>query len=231
MAAPTPVSALVHSSTLVTAGVYLLIRFGGILDDNGTFILLFLSSITMFISGLVANFEYDLKKIIALSTLSQLGVMMFSISLGLHTLAFFHLITHALFKALLFLCAGTIIHGVGGSQDIRTYGGLIKNFPLIGVCMNYANLSLCGIPFLSGFYSKDLIIEMASQGITNQFIIVVLFVSVGLTVSYSLRLVYYTFISFRNGLPHSFLCDSDYLLLVPIINLTIVSLFSGAVLR
>lgn len=127
-------------------------------------LLLLLSTVTMFLSGLVANFEYDIKKIIALSTLSQLGVMMFSISLGLYGLAFFHLVIHALFKALLFLCAGVLIHGVGGSQDIRMCGGLARSFPLIGVCMNLANLSLCGLPFLSGFYSKDLIIEIAAQG-------------------------------------------------------------------
>ena len=126
--------------------------------------LIFLSTVTIFLSGLVANFEYDIKKIIALSTLSQLGVIIFSISLGLYSLAFFHLVIHALFKALLFLCAGVLIHGVGGSQDIRICGGLAQSFPLIGVCINLANLSLCGLPFLSGFYSKDLIIEMAAQG-------------------------------------------------------------------
>jgi len=164
MAAPTPVSALVHSSTLVTAGVYLLIRFSECITLTSRALLMFLSTVTIFLSGLVANFEYDMKKIIALSTLSQLGVMMFSISLGLYGLAFFHLVIHALFKALLFLCAGVLIHGVGGSQDIRLCGGLARTFPLIGVCINLANLSLCGLPFLSGFYSKDLIIEMAAQG-------------------------------------------------------------------
>lgn len=125
---------------------------------------MFLSTLTIFMSGLVANFEYDLKKIVALSTLSQLGVMIFSISLGMYDLAFFHLITHALFKAILFLCAGVLIHGVGGSQDVRFTGGLIKSFPLVGVCINLANLSLCGLPFISGFYSKDIIVEMAAQG-------------------------------------------------------------------
>jgi len=164
MAAPTPVSALVHSSTLVTAGVYLLIRFSGGLDLRRRILLMFLSTLTIFMSGLVANFEYDLKKIVALSTLSQLGVIIFSISLGIYDLAFFHLITHALFKAILFLCAGVLIHGVGGSQDVRFTGGLIKSFPLVGVCINLANLSLCGLPFISGFYSKDIIVEMAAQG-------------------------------------------------------------------
>lgn len=165
MAAPTPVSALVHSSTLVTAGVYLLIRFSFFISLETKSILIFLSVLTIFISGLVAIYEYDLKKIIALSTLRQLGVIIFSISLGLYTVAFFHLIIHALFKAMLFLCAGVLIHGVGGSQDIRMYGGQIKNFPLVGVCLNLANLSLCGVPFLSGFYSKDMVVEMAAQGL------------------------------------------------------------------
>jgi len=165
MAAPTPVSALVHSSTLVTAGVYLLIRFGSFTVGFISIFLFFVSVLTMFISGLVAVYEYDLKKVIALSTLSQLGVIMFSISLGLYTVAFFHLIIHALFKAILFLCAGAIIHGVGGSQDIRYYGGQIYSYPVIASCLNIANLSLCGIPFISGFYSKDLIVELAAQGI------------------------------------------------------------------
>nr|YP_010230031.1 NADH dehydrogenase subunit 5 [Diaphanosoma excisum]QST19913.1 NADH dehydrogenase subunit 5 [Diaphanosoma excisum] len=230
MAAPTPVSALVHSSTLVTAGVYLLIRFSGTLSFTDKSFLLFVATMTMFMSGLVANFEFDLKKIIALSTLSQLGMMMFSIALGLYELAFFHLVIHALFKALLFLCAGAAIHGVGGSQDIRVYGSLVKNFPLIGVCLNYANLSLCGFPFLAGFYSKDIIIEMAAQGFTNQMILVILFISVGLTVGYSVRLTYYTFVDFPNGGPSSFVCDQDYLMTYPILNLTIFSIISGAAL-
>lgn len=230
IAAPTPVSALVHSSTLVTAGVYLLVRFSNTLILNDNSFLLFVATITIFISGLVANFEYDLKKIIALSTLSQLGIIMFSIALGLYELAFFHLVIHALFKALLFLCAGAAIHNVGGSQDIRVYGSLSINFPLIGVCLNYANLSLCGFPFLAGFYSKDLIIEIAAQGFTNQVILSLLFISVGLTVGYRLRLTYYTFVDYSNGGPLVYACDSDLLMYVPIMNLTLFSVVSGAAL-
>ena len=231
MAAPTPVSALVHSSTLVTAGVYLLIRFSDTLELRSKTFLLGVSTITIFMSGLVANFEYDLKKIIALSTLSQLGIIMFAIAIGIYELAFFHLVIHALFKALLFLCAGTAIHRIGGSQDIRVYGGLRKNFPIIGVCLNYANLSLCGMPFLAGFYSKDLIIEIAAQRTINQFILIVIFISVGLTVRYSLRLTVYTFVDFPNGNASRFICDQDRIIRTPIINLTLFSLLSGAGLR
>ena len=230
MAAPTPVSALVHSSTLVTAGVYLLIRFSECITLTSRALLMFLSTVTIFLSGLVANFEHDMKKIIALSTLSQLGVMMFSISLGLYGLAFFHLVIHALFKALLFLCAGVLIHGVGGSQDIRLCGGLARTFPLIGVCINLANLSLCGLPFLSGFYSKDLIIEMAAQGAWNQLVILILFIAVGLTVTYTFRLVYLSFVGWTNGLASTFFCDTDLVILGPIVNLTIVALLSGPTL-
>ena len=230
IAAPTPVSALVHSSTLVTAGVYLLIRFSEFSRTNRNFILLVISSLTMFISGLVAFFEYDLKKIIALSTLSQLGVIIFAISINLPQLAFFHLITHALFKALLFLCAGVIIHGNQNSQDIRSYGSLVLNFPVVGRCLNLANLSLCGLPFLSGFYSKDLIVELAAQSYWNQFIICIIFRALGLTVAYSVRLVYFTFISSSNLNATSSLCDTDKTLFFPIINLTFLALLSGATL-
>lgn len=229
IAAPTPVSALVHSSTLVTAGVYLLIRFSFLLE-SWSFILLFVSTLTIFISGIVAIFEYDLKKIIALSTLSQLGVMIFSISLGIYNVAFFHLVTHALFKALLFLSAGVLIHGIGGSQDIRHFGNLSKSFPLVGVCLNLANLSLCGIPFISGFYSKDLIVELACQNSWNIFIMIIIIISLGLTVSYSARLVFYSFVNAGGG---SFLlmCDKDYTMLIPITSLSMVSLVSGPVLN
>lgn len=230
MAAPTPVSALVHSSTLVTAGVYLLIRFSEFSRSNINFLLLIISSLTIFISGLVAFFEYDLKKIIALSTLSQLGVIMFAISINLPELAFFHLVTHALFKALLFLCAGVIIHGNQNSQDIRSYGRLILNFPVIGSCLNLANLSLCGLPFLSGFYSKDIIVELAAQNTWNQFIILIIFSALGLTVAYSARLVYFTFISSANNSPTLSLCDIDQTLFIPIVNLTFIALLSGATL-
>ena len=162
MAAPTPVSALVHSSTLVTAGVYLLIRFrprlGGRVAEGG---LLVLARLTIFMAGLGANFETDLKKIIALSTLSQLGVIITILSLGWAELAFFHLLAHALFKALLFIRAGSIIHSVGDYQDIRVIGRLVSYMPLRVIMINLANLALCGTPFLAGFYSKDLILEVA----------------------------------------------------------------------
>nr|QNV11552.1 NADH dehydrogenase subunit 5 [Dynatosoma fuscicorne] len=171
MAAPTPVSALVHSSTLVTAGVYLLIRFNILLVDTflGQFLLV-ISGLTMFMSGLGANFEFDLKKIIALSTLSQLGLMMSILAMGFPMLAFFHLLTHALFKALLFMCAGAIIHNMMNSQDIRTMGGLCLYMPLTTSCFNIANLALCGMPFLAGFYSKDMILELVMLSNVNMLI-------------------------------------------------------------
>lgn len=160
MAAPTPVSALVHSSTLVTAGVYLLIRFRPIFSNymlNRN--LLLLSVLTMFISGLGAIFEYDLKKIIALSTLSQLGLIIRTLCLGIPEFAFFHLLTHALFKSLLFICAGYVIHGMKDCQDIRFIGAITIQRPVLVSYFNVANLALCGMPFLAGFYSKDLILE------------------------------------------------------------------------
>lgn len=170
IAAPTPVSALVHSSTLVTAGVYLLIRFNILLENStlGQFLLL-ISGITIFIAGLGANFEFDLKKIIALSTLSQLGLIIRILSIGFYKLAFFHLLTHALFKALLFICAGVIIHNTKNAQDIRFIGNLRIRIPLTCRCFNVANLALCGLPFLAGFYSKDLILETVMLSYINFF--------------------------------------------------------------
>lgn len=194
MAAPTPVSSLVHSSTLVTAGVYLLIRFNRRFSENIIKFILVLSLLTIFISGLGANFEFDLKKIIALSTLSQLGIIIRILAIGSFDLAFFHLLTHALFKALLFICAGSIIHNFNSCQDIRFMGSVSKIIPLTRVYFNICNLSLCGLPFLSGFYSKDLIIERFSILNINIFVYVIFYLSIGLTVCYSFRLLIYTFL-------------------------------------
>jgi NADH-ubiquinone oxidoreductase chain 5 len=192
IAAPTPVSALVHSSTLVTAGVYLLIRFSPLLVTLPVRkILLLVSGLTMFMAGVGANFEFDLKKIIALSTLSQLGLMMRILSIGYADLAFFHLLTHALFKAMLFIGAGAIIHNMKDSQDIRSIGSLMNQIPTTCACLNVANLALCGFPFLAGFYSKDLILETCRMQPINTVRYFLFFFSTGLTMCYSLRLVYY----------------------------------------
>ena len=227
IAAPTPVSALVHSSTLVTAGVYLLIRFSSFLRDSSLNILFVLSVLTMFIAGLVASFEFDIKKIIALSTLSQLGVIMFSISLGLYKIAFFHLVAHALFKALLFLCAGSVIHGFHGSQDIRNLGSVTLSYPVVSVLINLANLSLCGIPFMSGFYSKDMVVEFAIHGYWNFFLITIMYIRLGLTVFYSIRLSFYSFINSPSGLCTKCIGDKDIFMMLPILFLSVVSLLSG----
>nr|BDL61434.1 NADH dehydrogenase subunit 5 [Ilyoplax pusilla] len=193
MAAPTPVSALVHSSTLVTAGVYLMIRFSPALEGSEIQSwLLIVSCLTMFMAGMGANFEYDLKKIIALSTLSQLGVMLSILSLGFPDLSFFHLLSHALFKALLFMCAGVVIHGVSGYQDIRCMGCLIKFMPLTVSYMTVANMALCGFPFLAGFYSKDMILEVAFMSQINFIALILYILATGLTVSYTMRLIFYS---------------------------------------
>nr|QHD26851.1 NADH dehydrogenase subunit 5 [Dioryctria yiai] len=231
MAAPTPVSALVHSSTLVTAGVYLLIRFN-LLLENIFFLKLFLllSGLTMFMAGISANYEFDLKKIIALSTLSQLGLMMSILSMGMPDLAFFHLLTHAMFKALLFMCAGVIIHMMNDTQDIRFMGGLSNYIPFTSLCMNISNLALCGIPFLAGFYSKDLILEMVSMSNLNLFIYLLYYFSTGLTMYYTIRLIMYLMINDYNLISIYNLYDEDYIMLKSMFVLLLMSVISGSFL-
>nr|QBP33890.1 NADH dehydrogenase subunit 5 [Klapopteryx armillata] len=231
MAAPTPVSALVHSSTLVTAGVYLLIRFNVLLVDNalGKFLLLF-GGLTMFMAGLGANFEFDLKKIIALSTLSQLGLMMSILAMGFPKLAFFHLLTHALFKALLFMCAGAIIHNMKDNQDIRFMGGMVIQMPLTSSCFNLSNLALCGMPFLAGFYSKDLILEIVALSYLNFFSFVLYFFSTGLTVCYTLRLIYYSMSGDFNTSSLHPLSDEGWVMLRGMMTLSFMAVLGGSML-
>nr|ATR80945.1 NADH dehydrogenase subunit 5 [Cricula trifenestrata] len=231
MAAPTPVSALVHSSTLVTAGVYLLIRFNMLLVNLFFFkVLLLLSILTMFMAGVSANYEFDLKKIIALSTLSQLGLMMSILSMGFPNLAFFHLLTHAMFKAMLFMCAGVIIHMMGDIQDIRYMGGMSVFIPMTSLCLNISNMALCGIPFLAGFYSKDLILEMVSFSSLNFFVFFFYYISTGLTVYYTFRLLMYTMIMDFNLLVVYNLYDEDYTMLKSMLVLLFMSVISGSLL-
>jgi NADH-ubiquinone oxidoreductase chain 5 len=189
IAAPTPVSALVHSSTLVTAGIFLLFRFYPFLEHSFFFkkILLVLASLTALIAGLRAITECDMKKIIALSTLSQLRVIIISLAIGAPYIAFFHLITHALFKALLFLAAGRLIHLHSHSQDLRQIGNISSSSPIISTMLIVANTALCGAPFIAGFYSKDLILEFSLFSPTNFFFLSLFFLATGLTARYSTR--------------------------------------------
>nr|UFZ12911.1 NADH dehydrogenase subunit 5 [Platyneuromus soror] len=231
MAAPTPVSALVHSSTLVTAGIYLLIRFNVLMEGTwmGMFLLL-IGCLTMFMAGVGANFEFDLKKIIALSTLSQLGLMMSILSMGLPMLAYFHLLTHALFKALLFMCAGSVIHNMGNCQDIRFMGGIVYQLPMTLSCMNIANLALCGTPFLAGFYSKDLILEMVSLSYLNILIFLLYFISTGLTVCYSFRLIYYSMTGMFNFKSLNSLTDEEWSMIKGMLGLLFFAIMGGSML-
>ena len=188
IAAPTPVSALVHSSTLVTAGVYLLVRINHIIAASGAlWAICLLGALTILMAGISAIGELDMKKIIALSTLRQLGLMFITLGLGLPVMAFFHLISHAYFKAILFICAGGIIHRINDYQDLRAMGAALKRLPYIIRIFLVARISLCGLPFISGFYSKDLILElMIAQG-ANLIIFFIALIATGLTVIYSLR--------------------------------------------
>nr|QRG01409.1 NADH dehydrogenase subunit 5 [Mammilla mammata] len=233
MAAPTPVSALVHSSTLVTAGVFLLIRFFPFLVTCSFFkeTLFFISVLTLLMAGIGANYENDLKKIIALSTLSQLGVMMMSIGMGMPFLALFHLYTHALFKALLFLCAGAIIHNSANTQDIRSMGMIFNQAPLTIACMNIANLSLCGAPFLSGFYSKDLILEISLFEPTNFLMVFLIFLATGMTAAYSLRLSFCSLWGVAKNLPLHAKHEKDYYINSSTVILSLCAILAGFFLQ
>nr|YP_010043369.1 NADH dehydrogenase subunit 5 [Perna canaliculus]QPD06651.1 NADH dehydrogenase subunit 5 [Perna canaliculus] len=232
MAAPTPVSSLVHSSTLVTAGVYLLIRSYPVI--KGSLFLMtslkFLSLFTLVLASSVAINCFDMKKIIALSTLSQLSVMMFSLSHGLVSISFFHLVMHALFKALLFLTAGAVIHSLKGCQDIRSMGGCWSILPSSMVCMFIANCSLSGLPFMSGFYSKDMILDLMFNSSVNFWCFMIIMPGLMLTSFYSMRMVWMVCFG-SNKVSISTLCLKEpKSLLIPYSLLAVGAVFLGGVL-
>ncbi len=200
IAAPTPVSSLVHSSTLVTAGVYILIRFYYILM-NLFFIkfFTFISILTSLIAGIIACVEPDLKKVVAMSTLSQLGLIIFIISLGEIMFCYFHIVCHALFKALLFLSCGIIIFMRMGNQDIRIIGSFSIINPILVIMFLLRRMSLFGTPFLAGFYSKDSILEVFLVSEDSIFLFILLFVCCILTIVYRFRLFFYGVRSSRVG--------------------------------
>nr|YP_010352465.1 NADH dehydrogenase subunit 5 [Brachypelma albiceps]UIO59249.1 NADH dehydrogenase subunit 5 [Brachypelma albiceps] len=226
MAAPTPISSLVHSSTLVTAGTYLLIRLMNLPHPNTMFILLILSSMTLFLSGMSANWEQDFKKIIALSTMSQMSMIMFAISINTPSTAYFHLITHAFFKSTMFLCAGAFIH-CSSYQDIRAQGMFSNYSPSLILSFNITIMSLLGLPFMSGFYSKDSIIELFMNNSSNHFLLLLTILSVGMTTSYSLRLMSFSSkFSTKSNPDKSF--SSDIFIIIPILCLIPCSIILGS---
>ena len=230
---PTPVSALIHAATLVTAGIYLLLRSSWLLEYSplSLIVIVLVGSITAFFaatSGLVQN---DIKRIVAFSTISQLGYMVAAIGLSQYNVALFHLVNHAFFKALLFLSAGQIIHSMMDEQDVRKLGGLINFLPLTYSIMVIGSLSLLATPFLTGFYSKDLIIELAyaKYSFTGTFSYYLLSITAGLTAFYSFRLIMLTFLTIPNGSKIKYLNvhESSLIVIISLLTLSIFSIFFG----
>ena len=239
MEGPTPVSALIHAATMVTAGVYLLMRASPLIEYSSTVLIisLWLGAITTVFSSLIGLFQEDIKKVIAYSTMSQLGMMVIAIGLSSYNVALFHLVNHAFYKGLLFLGAGAVIHAVSDNQDFRKYGGLISFLPLSYSVMLIASLSLVAFPFMTGFYSKDFILESTYGQFYFSSTVIYFIATIGamFTTLYSVKVLYLTFLTSPNG-PLSNYKDSfakhpahegDIFMNLPLIVLAIFSIFFG----
>ncbi|KAH9806709.1 NADH dehydrogenase subunit 5 [Melampsora americana] len=228
MEGPTPVSALIHAATMVTAGVYLLMRSSPLIEYSSTVLVLLFSS-------LIGLFQQDIKKVIAYSTMSQLGMMVIAIGLSSYNLALFHLVNHAFYKALLFLGAGSVIHAVADNQDFRKYGGLREFLPLTYSVMLIASLSLVAVPFMTGFYSKDFILESSYGQFYLSGTIVYFVATIGamFTTLYSAKVLYLTFLANPNGPLSSYkhAHEGDLFLTIPLIVLSIFSIFFGYITK
>ena len=235
MEGPTPVSALIHAATLVTAGLYLLVRSSPILEYSSTALLVItlVGATTAFFAATCGLVQNDLKRIIAFSTISQLGYMVMAVGLSQYNVALMHVINHAFFKALLFLGAGAVIHSFSDQQDVRRLGGLIKFLPFTYTAMLVGSLSLLATPWLTGFYSKDLIIELAfaQYSFSGTYAYILGTLTAGLTAFYSFRLISLVFLTVPNGPKNSYLNshESTTPVIIPLFILALFSIFFGFV--
>nr|AXO78633.1 NADH dehydrogenase subunit 5 [Unio pictorum]AXO78647.1 NADH dehydrogenase subunit 5 [Unio pictorum] len=234
MAAPTPVSALVHSSTLVTAGVYVMFRYYSFFSavDGLLLVTSKVGCLTLLMASLAACFEMDIKKLIALSTLGHLGFMIYVLGLGYPVLSFFHMVMHALFKSLLFLCAGCYIHMSGSSQDVRQLSGIgWMSSPLLVSCSIIGFSSLCGVPYLSGFYSKDAILESSFGSFNGVIEMLCILLSASISYVYSMRILLKAVFGVFGGISLVEISFGSWFMWVPICLLTIGSVIFGFLLQ